>query len=128
MGAIERSCDIYFYELAQQVGIDRIAEMALELGLGAKLLDDLPGEQEGLIPTPEWKLASIGARWQGGETLITGIGQGFVLTTPLQLAVMTARIASGRAVVPRLVIEDGRRRRAPARAAFPRRSRSASRR
>ena len=107
VGAIERSCDIYFYELARQVGIDRIAEMALELGLGAKLLDDLPGEQEGLIPTPEWKLASIGARWQGGETLITGIGQGFVLTTPLQLAVMTARIASGRAVVPRLVIEDG---------------------
>ncbi len=107
VGAIEQSCDIYFYELAQQVGIDRIAETARELGLGGKLLDDLPGEEEGLIPTPEWKLASIGTRWQGGETLITGIGQGFVLTTPLQLAVMTARIASGRAVVPRLVIENG---------------------
>ena len=119
VGAIERSCDIYFYELAQQVGIDRIAEMALELGLGAKLLDDLPGEQEGLIPTPEWKLASIGARWQGGETLITGIGQGFVLTTPLQLAVMTARIASGRAVVPRLVIEDGNAGALPPEPRFP---------
>ena len=107
VGAIERSCDIYFYELAQKVGIDRIAETALELGLGTKLLDELPGEQEGLIPTPEWKLASIGVKWQGGETLITGIGQGFVLTTPLQLAVMTARIASGRAIRPRLVIEDG---------------------
>ena len=106
VGAIERSCDVYFYELAQRVGIDRIAEMAIELGLGTRLLDDLPGEQEGLVPTPEWKLASIGTRWQGGETLITGIGQGYVLATPLQLAVMTARIASGRAVVPHLVMED----------------------
>ena len=106
VGAIEQSCDVYFYELAKRVGIDRMAETALELGLGAKLLDELPGEQEGLVPTPEWKLAAIGDRWQGGETLITGIGQGFVLTTPLQLAVMTARIASGRAVRPRLVIEE----------------------
>ena len=105
VGAIERSCDIYFYELAHAVGIDRIAETAVELGLGTKLLGALPGEQQGLIPTPEWKLAAIGEKWQGGETLITGIGQGFVLTTPLQLAVMAARIASGRAVRPRLVIE-----------------------
>ena len=119
VGAIEQSCDIYFYELAQKVGIDRIAEMSLALGLGTRLLDDLPGEQEGLIPTPEWKLASIGTRWQGGETLITGIGQGFVLTTPLQLAVMTARIASGRAVVPKLVIEDGRSAAPPPEPRFP---------
>ena len=105
LGAIEQSCDIYFYELAHKIGIDRIAEMAVELGLGAKLLGELPGEQEGLVPTPGWKLAATGEKWQGGETLITGIGQGFVLTTPLQLAVMAARIASGRAVRPRLVIE-----------------------
>ena len=104
--AIEQSCDVYFYELAQRVGIDRMAEMAFRLGLGAKLLDELPGEQEGLVPTPEWKLAATGDKWQGGETLITGIGQGFVLATPLQLAVMTARIASGRAVVPGLVVEE----------------------
>ena len=107
VGAIEQSCDVYFYELAQRVGIEKMAEMALELGLGAKLLEELPGEQEGLVPTPGWKLAATGDRWQGGETLITGIGQGFVLTTPLQLAVMSARIASGRAVRPRLVIEEG---------------------
>lgn len=106
IGAIEQSCDVYFYELAQRVGIDRMAEMAVKLGLGAKLLDELPGEKEGLVPTPEWKLAATGEKWQGGETLITGIGQGFVLSTPLQLAVMTARIASGRAVRPRLVIEE----------------------
>ena len=106
IGAIEQSCDVYFYELAQRVGIDRMAEMAFELGLGGKLLEELPGEQEGLVPTPGWKLAATGDRWQGGETLITGIGQGFVLTTPLQLAVMTARIASGLAVRPRLVIEE----------------------
>ena len=105
VSAIEQSCDIHFYELAHRVGIDRIAETAFELGLGAKLLDELPGEQEGLVPTPGWKLAAIGEKWQGGETLITGIGQGFVLTTPLQLAVMTARIASGLAVRPRLAIE-----------------------
>ena len=104
--AIERSCDIYFYELAHRVGIDRIAETAVELGLGTKLLGELPGEEEGLVPTPEWKLAAIGEKWQGGETLITGIGQGFVLATPLQLAVMTARIASGRATLPRLVVEQ----------------------
>lgn len=103
-GAIEQSCDVYFYELAQRIGIDRIADMAVELGLGAKLLGELPGEQEGLVPTPGWKLAATGEKWQGGETLITGIGQGFVLTTPLQLAVMTARIAAGRAIRPRLVI------------------------
>ena len=119
VGAIERSCDIYFYELAHTVGIDRIAETAVELGLGTKLLGDLPGEQEGLVPTPGWKLAATGEKWQGGETLITGIGQGFVLTTPLQLAVMAARIASGRAVHPRLVIEQAAAETPPPEPLFP---------
>jgi penicillin-binding protein 2 len=100
---ISRSCDVYFYEVARRVGIDRIAQMAKRLGLGQTLGIDLPGERAGLIPTREWKLATTGVSWQQGETLVAGIGQGFITTTPLQLAVMTARVASGGlAVVPHL--------------------------
>ncbi|HSR70817.1 MAG TPA: penicillin-binding protein 2, partial [Kiloniellales bacterium] len=100
---IQQSCDVFFYDLSRRVGIDRISEMAMRFGLGAPTGIDLPGERGGVIPTREWKLANIGERWQGGETLVTAIGQGFVLATPLQLAVMTARIANGgRAIAPRL--------------------------
>ena len=105
------SCDVYFYEVAKRVGIDRIAAMSERFGFGRKLDIELPGEKSGLVPTREWKLAMIGEPWQGGETLIVGIGQGYLLTTPLQLAVMVARIANGGiAVEPRLlaeVIRDG---------------------
>ena len=105
------SCDVYFYEVAKRVGIDRIAAMSERFGFGRKLDIELPGEKPGLVPTREWKLAMIGEPWQGGETLIVGIGQGYLLTTPLQLAVMVARIANGGiAVEPRLlaeVIRDG---------------------
>jgi penicillin-binding protein 2 len=97
-GGIQQSCDVYFYELAQKVGIDRISDAAMRLGLGERVGIDLPHERAGTIPTRAWKLATIGEPWQGGETLVTAIGQGFVLTTPLQLAVMTARLASGRRV------------------------------
>ena len=76
--------------------------MALRLGIGEKTGLDLPGERDGLMPSRDWKLATLGAPWQGGETLITGIGQGYVLATPLQLAVMTARLVSGKKVVPHL--------------------------
>lgn len=100
---IKHSCDVYFYDVARRIGIDRIAEMAFKLGLGRMTGVDLPGERAGVIPTREWKLANIGEPWQGGETLVTAIGQGFVLSTPLQLAVMTARLAKGRAVVPHLM-------------------------
>ncbi|MFQ6018416.1 MAG: penicillin-binding protein 2 [Kiloniellaceae bacterium] len=93
--AIKRSCDVYFYDLSRRVGIDRIAAMAKRFGLGAPVGIDLPGERGGVIPTRAWKLATMGEPWQGGETLVSGIGQGFVLATPLQLAVMTARIANG---------------------------------
>jgi penicillin-binding protein 2 len=104
IGALEQSCDVYLYELAKRVGIDRISEMARRFGLGEKLGIDLPGESRGLIPSREWKQATRGEAWQKGETLITGIGQGFVLSTPLQLATMTARLVNGgSAVVPRLV-------------------------
>ncbi|NQU57403.1 MAG: penicillin-binding protein 2 [Rhodospirillales bacterium] len=92
---ISQSCDVYFYEIARRTGIERIAEMARRFGLGTRLGLDLPGERGGLIPSDKWKRASIGAPWQKGETLLAGIGQGYVLTTPLQLAVMTARLANG---------------------------------
>lgn len=101
---IKQSCDVYFYDLARRTGIDRISEMAVRLGLGAATGIELPGERAGVIPTRDWKLATIGEAWQGGETLVTAIGQGFVLATPLQLAVMTARLANGGyAVRPTLV-------------------------
>jgi penicillin-binding protein 2 len=101
---IYRSCDVYFYDVAKRIGIDRISDMAKRFGFGEKLKLGLPGEQPGLVPTREWKLAVHGTRWQQGETLIAGIGQGFLLATPLQLAVMVARIANGGyAVTPRLV-------------------------
>ncbi len=101
--ALTQSCDVYFYEVAKRVGIDRISAMARRLGMGQTLGLDLPGERTGLLPTRDWKLATIGVPWQMGETLISGIGQGYVLATPLQLAVMTARIANGgRAVTPRI--------------------------
>ncbi|MEO3428715.1 penicillin-binding protein 2 [Pelagibius sp. CAU 1746] len=99
---IQHSCDVFFYEISRKVGIDNIAAMANQFGLGEKVGIDLNGERGGVIPTRDWKLANIGEAWQGGETLVASIGQGFVLTTPLQLATMAARIASGRQVTPRL--------------------------
>jgi penicillin-binding protein 2 len=103
--AIKGSCDIYFYELAKRVGIDRISAMANKLGLGHSLDLDIPGERNGLMPTRGWKQATIGEAWQLGETLVAGIGQGYVLATPLQLAVMTARLVNGGyAVTPRLTL------------------------
>ena len=103
---ISRSCDVYFYELARRLGVDRISQMANRLGLGVTHELDLPGERAGLMPTRKWKLETTGVPWQGGETLIAGIGQGYILTTPLQLAIMTARLVNGGlAVTPRLTRE-----------------------
>lgn len=93
--ALQHSCDIFFYETAQKVGIDRIAAMARRFGLGAPTALQFDDEKAGIIPDKAWKMANLGYAWQGGETLIAGIGQGYILTTPLQLAVMTARIANG---------------------------------
>ncbi len=101
--SIAQSCDIYFYDLARRLGVDRIGDMARRFGLGEALGVELLGEQDGLVPSKDWKLAVTGVPWQLGETLITGIGQAYLLTTPLQLAVMTARLANGGlAVTPRL--------------------------
>ncbi|MBV1885541.1 MAG: penicillin-binding protein 2 [Parvibaculaceae bacterium] len=102
--AIMHSCDIYFYEIAKKIGIDRIEAMARRLGLGEMHDFEVPGEKSGLVPSRDWKLARTGSSWQQGETLIAGIGQGYMLATPLQLAVMTSRIANGGfAVEPRIV-------------------------
>ncbi len=101
--AIRKSCDVYFYNLAERIGVDRIAAMARALGLGQTYFCGLGGQKDGLIPTTGWKRAVKGDGWLRGETILAGIGQGYVLATPLQLAVMTARIATGRAVVPTLM-------------------------
>ena len=102
---IKESCDVYFYDLAKKVGIERISAMARRLGLGENVGLDMPGERPGLIPTREWKQATIGVPWQLGETLVAGIGQGYVLSTPLQLATMTARVVNGGfAVTPRITL------------------------
>jgi penicillin-binding protein 2 len=105
---IKKSCDVYFYETARRVGIDRIAAMARKLGFGSAVGIDLPGERAGTIPDRERQLALTGVAWQPGETLIAGIGQGSVTATPVQLATMVARLVTGRAVVPRLLRPEGR--------------------
>ena len=108
-GALKHSCDIYFYQIALRIGIDAIKEMALKLGLQEKYMEDLLArEMSGVIPDRYWKEKNIGYRWVHGDTVISGIGQGFILTNCLQLAVMMARTASNKTVVPRL-ISDGKR-------------------
>ena len=108
LGAIMHSCDVYFYNLAQRVPIEAIAAMARRMGLGEKFDIDLPGGKAGIVPSPQWKRETLGENWYGGENLITAVGQGYLLTTPLQLAVMTSRIANGgMAVFPRLVKRVG---------------------
>ncbi len=102
--AIKQSCDVYFYEVARQIGIDRIAEVARRFGFGRELPIELPRVKDGVMPDRDWKRSVLGETWYPGETLIAGIGQGYITSTPLQLAVMTARLANGgRAVEPRLI-------------------------
>jgi penicillin-binding protein 2 len=105
--AIKRSCDVFFYETARRLGIDRLATTARRLGFGGVLGLDIPGERPGLIPSREWKLKTSGTAWSQGETVIAGIGQGSVLATPLQIATMVARLVTGKAVVPCLVRPQG---------------------
>ena len=105
-GAIQQSCDVFFYNTALRAGIDRIASTGHGLGLGTSLDIDLPAQADGLIPTRAWRRAH-GHPWTLGFTVIAGIGQGFVQVTPLQLATYAARLASGRAVQPRLARRIG---------------------
>ena len=97
--SLKASCDVYYYQLALKLGIDRIAETANKLAIGVSSSIDLPAEKRGLMPTKAWKRNYFRAKrnkiWFPGETVIAGIGQGYVLATPLQLAVMTARLANG---------------------------------
>jgi penicillin-binding protein 2 len=100
-GGLKNSCDVFFYEVARRTGIDRIAAMAHRLGLGTELDLDLPGQRVGLIPTREWRIAQ-GHPWNIGDTIVSGIGQGYIQVTPLQLATYVSRVASGRVVQPHL--------------------------
>ncbi len=93
--AIKNSCDIFFYETAIKLGIDKISEMSHHLGLGTIYDLGLENQKEGVIPDKQWKQAKFKSPWQQGETVIAGIGQGYVLVTPLQLATMLARIVNG---------------------------------
>jgi penicillin-binding protein 2 len=99
--AIAQSCDVYFYEMARRTGMDKIAAMSHRFGLGVDLDIELPGTRRGLVPTRGWRQAQ-GHPWNIGDTIVHGIGQGFYQLTPLSLAVMTARLATGRAVQPHL--------------------------
>ena len=107
--AIAQSCDVYFYQIALKTGIDRIQNMANRMGLGIITDVGIPGEKLGIIPNRQWKKNNRGTVWTPGETVIAGIGQGFVLTTPIQLAVMAARIGNGRkAVKAKLLYEHAK--------------------
>lgn len=103
--ALAQSCDCFFYDVGRRAGIDAIWQTSLKLGFGAKTGLDLPYERPGLIPSQAWKKKATGDIWHPGETLSVSIGQGAVVVTPLQLAVMSARIASGYAVEPHLAKE-----------------------
>ncbi len=101
--ALRESCDVYFYDLALKVGIDKISEVAAKFGIGQRFDLPMSGVARGLNPSRDWKKSVRGESWVVGDTVNVSIGQGFVLTSPLQLAVMTARLASGRSIMPRLV-------------------------
>ncbi|HIP24682.1 MAG TPA: penicillin-binding protein 2, partial [Rhodobacteraceae bacterium] len=100
---LKHSCDVYYYEISQRIGIEKMALMARRFGFGAKPPLPLPSLSSGLTPNKQWKFDRYNDEWRIGDTLNAAIGQGFVLASPMQLAVMTARIASGRAVQPRIV-------------------------
>ena len=106
---LKYSCDCYFYEVSRRLGIDQLGEMAKILGFGSPTGIELPGERSGFIPDRAWKKRVFKEDWQLGETLIAGIGQGFITASPLQLATLAARIAGGRNVSPRIVHSLGAR-------------------
>ncbi len=95
VGALKNSCDIFFYEVALKLGINKIAQMARMLGLGSDFNLGFDNMQKGIVPDKEWKEKHLKSKWQQGETVIAGIGQGYVLVTPLQLATMLARVVNG---------------------------------
>jgi penicillin-binding protein 2 len=104
--AIKQSCDVFFYEISKKLGIDKIAEVAKDFGLGQSYDISMPNQKTGIVPNKKWKKEKIGESWYAGETLISAIGQGFVLTNPFQLAVMTSIIASNGKIVEPTIIKD----------------------
>ena len=104
---MKQSCDVYFYEVARKLGIDRLAETARKFGLGKPVLTDLFEERSGVVPNTEWKKKYIGKNWYLGETLHAGIGQGYWQTSPLQLCLMMAQIANGGYKIKPRIILDG---------------------
>ena len=106
--AMKQSCDTYFYEVARRLGVDKLSVTAKKFGLGKKVFKNIfDNEKRGLIPNTEWKKNALGVNWVLGETIITGIGQGFIQTTPIQLCLMTAQIANGGyKIYPKIVAND----------------------
>ena len=106
--AIKQSCDTYFYEVARRLGVDRLNLTAKKFGLGNKVLDGIfPNEKVGLVPSTKWKKNTLGRGWVLGETLITGIGQGYIQTTPIQLCLMTAQLANGGfKIYPKITVSE----------------------
>ena len=106
--AIKQSCDTYFYETARKLGVDRLSITASKFGLGDEVLKEyFPNEKKGLVPNTKWKKDTLGIGWVLGETLITGIGQGYIQTTPLQLCLMMAQLANGGfKIYPKIVVDE----------------------
>ena len=104
--AIKRSCDVYFYEVARRLGVDRLSETAKNFGLGKRVLTNFSEERSGVVPSTSWKKKYIGQNWYLGETLHSGIGQGYFQSTPIQLCLMTAQIANGGfEIKPRIIFD-----------------------
>lgn len=105
--ALAQSCDVYFYRLARELGIDKIHDMAARFGIGERFNIGIMSEAKGINPNGDWKYGVVGERWQGGDTINVGIGQGYVSTTALQLAVMTSRMANGgKMVSPKIYFDE----------------------
>ena len=106
--AMKQSCDTYFYEISRLLGVDRLSVTAKKFGLGNKIVENLfDNEKNGLIPSTQWKKNNLGKNWLLGETMITGIGQGYIQTTPLQLCLMTAQIANGGyKIQPKIIVDN----------------------
>ena len=104
--AIKESCDVFFYEISKKIGIDKIAKVAQDFGLGKMYDIHMNNQKIGIIPSKKWKKENLGESWYPGETLISAIGQGFVLTNPLQLATMTSIIASDGNIIEPKIIND----------------------
>ena len=106
--AMKQSCDTYFYEIARKLGVDRLKKTSQKFGLGKKVLNETFGnEKKGLVPDTQWKKDNLGKGWVIGETLITGIGQGYIQTTPIQLCQMVAQLANGGyKIYPKIIVEE----------------------